>query len=66
MIDRTHKLPLVQQCRILELSRSIPMKRGFVYLFAVMDWASRRVLAWRLPNTLTADFCMETPKQKPA
>jgi len=34
----------------------IPMKRGFVYLFAVMDWASRRVLAWRLSNTLTTDF----------
>ena len=30
----------------------IPMKRGFVYLFAVIDWASRRVLSWRLSNTL--------------
>jgi len=38
----------------------IPMKRGFVYLFAVMDWSSRRVLSWRLSNTLTTDFCMET------
>ena len=37
----------------------IPMRRGFVYLFAVVDWASRRVLAWRLSNTLTTDFCME-------
>ena len=37
----------------------IPMKRGFVYLFAVMDWASRRVLSWRLSNTLTTDFCTE-------
>ena len=37
----------------------IPMRRGFVYLAAVMDWASRRVLAWRLSNTLTADFCVE-------
>ena len=35
------------------------MARGFVYLFAVMDWASRRVLAWRLSNTLTTDCCME-------
>jgi putative transposase len=35
------------------------MKRGFVYLFAVMDWASRRVLSWRLSNTLTTDFCIE-------
>ncbi len=37
----------------------IPMARGFVYLFAVLDWASRRVLAWRLSNTLTTDFCLE-------
>ena len=37
----------------------IPMTRGFVYLFAVLDWASRRVLAWRLSNTLTTDFCIE-------
>jgi len=37
----------------------IPMRRGFVYLFAVMDWASRRVLSWRLSNTLTTDFCIE-------
>lgn len=37
----------------------IPMRRGFVYLVAVMDWVSRRVLAWRLSNTLTADFCLD-------
>ena len=37
----------------------IPMAQGFVYLFAVLDWASRRVLAWRLSNTLTTDFCLE-------
>ena len=37
----------------------IPMRRGFVYLVAVMDWASRRILSWRLSNTLTADFCVE-------
>ena len=36
-----------------------PMARGFVYLFAVLDWASRRVLAWRLSNTLTTDFCLD-------
>jgi putative transposase len=41
----------------------IPMKRGFVYLFAVMDWASRRVLAWRLSNTLTTDFCIEAVQE---
>jgi len=37
----------------------IPMRRGFLYLFAILDWATRRVLAWRLSNTLTADFCIE-------
>lgn len=37
----------------------IPMRRGFLYLVAVMDWFSRRVLAWRLSNTMEADFCIE-------
>lgn len=35
-----------------------PMPRGFVSVFAVLDWASRRGLAWRLSNTLTTDFCL--------
>jgi len=37
----------------------IPMARGFVYLVAVMDWFSRRVLSWRLSITMEADFCVE-------
>jgi putative transposase len=37
----------------------IPMAKGFVYLIAVMDWFSRRVLAWRVSITLDADFCVE-------
>jgi putative transposase len=37
----------------------IPMKRGFLYLVALMDWVSRYVLSWRLSNTLEADFCCE-------
>jgi putative transposase len=37
----------------------IPMARGFVYLVAVMDWFSRRVLAWRLSITLESNFCVE-------
>lgn len=41
----------------------IPMRRGFVYLFAVMDWASRKVLAWRISNTLTTDFCIEAVQE---
>jgi putative transposase len=36
----------------------IPMRRGFLYLVAVMDWYSRKVLSWRLSNTLEADFCV--------
>jgi putative transposase len=36
----------------------IPMARGFVYLIVVMDWASRKVLSWRLSVTLTSDFCI--------
>ena len=35
------------------------MARGFVYLVAVMDWYSRRVLSWRLSNTLDTSFCTE-------
>ena len=37
----------------------IPMSRGFLYLVAIMDWYSRHVVAWRLSNTLDADFCVE-------
>jgi putative transposase len=37
----------------------IPMRKGFVYLAAVLDWATRKVLSWRLSNTLTTDFCLE-------
>jgi putative transposase len=37
----------------------IPMARGFCYLVAIMDWASRKVLAWRLSNTLDASFCVD-------
>jgi putative transposase len=37
----------------------LPMRRGFCYLTAIMDWASRRVLSWRVSNTLDAAFCIE-------
>lgn len=36
----------------------IPMARGFVYLVAIMDWHSRKVLSWRVSNTLDASFCV--------
>jgi putative transposase len=37
----------------------IPMRTGFLYLVAIMDWYSRRVLSWRLSNTLDSSFCVE-------
>jgi putative transposase len=37
----------------------IPMAKGFCYLMAIMDWASRKVLSWRLSNTLDTSFCIE-------
>ena len=41
----------------------IPMARGFVYLAAVVDWYSRRVLSWRLSITMTVDFCLEAVEE---
>jgi len=41
----------------------IPMVHGFLYLVAIIDWYSRYVLAWRLSNTLDADFCVEALKE---
>lgn len=37
----------------------LPMRRGFLYLVAFMDWFTRKVLAWRISNRLEADFCIE-------
>ena len=37
----------------------IPVQDGLLYLVAIMDWASRRVLAWRLSNTMDTEFCLE-------
>jgi transposase InsO family protein len=39
------------------------MSRGFVYLAAVLDWASRRVLAWRVSISMSSDFCMEAVEE---
>jgi putative transposase len=41
----------------------IPMAKGFVYLVAVMDWFSRRVLAWRLSITMETEFCVEALRE---
>jgi putative transposase len=37
----------------------IPMRRGFLYLVAVMDWSTRKVLSWRVSNTMDVEFCLE-------
>jgi putative transposase len=37
----------------------IPMRRGFMYLVAVMDWSTRKVLSWRVSNTMDVEFCIE-------
>ena len=41
----------------------IPMRRGFLYLVAVMDWATRKVLTWRLSNTMDVEFCMSAVEE---
>jgi putative transposase len=35
------------------------MRRGFLYLVAIMDWATHKVLAWRVSNTMDVEFCLE-------
>ena len=37
----------------------IPVKNGFLYLVVIMEWATRKLLTWRLSNTLDARFCVE-------
>jgi putative transposase len=39
------------------------MRRGFLYLVAVLDWATRKVLAWRVSNTIEVEFCLEVPEE---
>ena len=41
----------------------IPMQRGFLYLVAIVDWHSRKVLAWRLSNSMDTTFCVEALKE---
>ncbi len=41
----------------------IPVKHGFLYLVAIMDWSTRKVLSWRLSNTMDASFCVEALKE---
>jgi putative transposase len=41
----------------------VPMRHGLLYLVAIIDWATRRVLSWRLSNTLTTGFCVEALRE---
>src|SRR4051795_4821475 len=43
----------------------LPMRRGFLYLVAVMDWATRKVLAWRVSNTMEVEFCLGRRIRRP-
>jgi len=53
-------LPITQPNQVWAMDTTyIPMHKGFVYLTAVQDWATRKILAWRLSNTLTADACVD-------
>ena len=60
-------VPVTELCRESGMSSAdityIPMRRGFLYLVAIMDWFSRKVLAWRLSNSMDADFCVEALKE---
>lgn len=54
------KLPIVRSNQVWATDISyIPMAKGFVYLVAIVDWFSRKVLAWRVSITMEADFCVE-------
>jgi putative transposase len=55
---RTLKIERVNQVWATDITY-IPMARGFGYLVAIIDWHSRRVLAWRLSNTMDTRFCVE-------
>jgi putative transposase len=56
---RAKEITLPNQVWAMDITY-IPMARGFVYLAVVLDWASRRVLSWRVSITMEAAFCVET------
>ena len=47
----------------IALLTPLPMRHGFLYLVAIMDWYSRKVLSWRLSNSMEASFCVEALKE---
>ena len=57
-------LPVIRANQVWAMDITyIPMARGFIYLAAVMDWFTRRILAWRVSITLEADFCIEAIRE---
>jgi len=56
-------IPAVQFSRATSDITYIPIRRRFLYLVAIMNWYSRKVLAWRLSNSMDADFCVEALKE---
>src|SRR5262244_3280754 len=59
LLQRDHEsLSIRRQCQLLSVARSLPIGQGFLYLVAIIDWASRAVLAWRLSNTMDTSFCV--------
>jgi len=57
-------LPIIRPNQVWAMDITyIPMARGFIYLAAVLDWFTRRVLAWRVSITLEADFCIEAVEE---
>jgi len=58
------KLPVTRPNQVWAMDITyIPMARGFIYLAAVLDWFTRRVLSWRVSITLEADFCIEAVEE---
>ncbi len=66
--DRSHKVyPYLLKDVVIERANQvwaadicyIPMAKGFMYLVAIMDWYTRKVLSWRVSNTMDTDFCVE-------
>ena len=58
------KLPVTRPNHVWAMDITyIPMARGFVYLAAVVDWFSRKVLSWRLSITMDVDFCLEAVEE---
>jgi putative transposase len=58
------KLPITRPNQVWAMDITyIPMARGFIYLAAVLDWFTRRVLAWRVSITPEADFCVEAVEE---